>query len=257
MGARGLAALVVLLLAAALLPSPASGFDRRILEGGKPSSGEDASAPSGAAGGSPKGDPPKESGHSSAAGQTSDSHRLQKSLPPAPSPPKKGTKVPSAGKGKEGGEVQASASASPPPPSPVKETDSHKTSPPPGGPGSNGEGGANGGTNPEDTGSQVKKEEMSKMKEVMEKCDASHKCSSGKEFSACLVSDNASLGSFVITVQNEGQNEINVTVKEPSSNIDIDKKPLHLANGAFGQVCNLVFYKICSRFHLIHGYYIL
>jgi len=95
------------------------------------------------------------------------------------------------------------------------------------------------------------------MKEVMEKCDASHKCSSGKEFSACLVSDNASLGSFVITVQNEGQNEINVTVKEPSSNIDIDKKPLHLANGAFGQVCNLVFYKICSRFHLIHGYYIL
>ena len=33
----------------------------------------------------------------------------------------------------------------------------------------------------------------------------------------------ASLGSFVITVQNEGQNEINVTVKEPSSNIDIDK----------------------------------
>jgi len=72
----------------------------------------------------------------------------------------------------------------------VKETDSHKTSPPPGGPGSNGVGGANGGTNPEDTGSQVKKEERSKMKEVMEKCDASHKCSSGKEFSACLVSDN-------------------------------------------------------------------
>ena len=67
----------------------------------------------------------------------------------------------------------------------------------------------------------------------------------------------ASVGSFVITVQNEGQNEINVTVKEPSSNIDIDKKPLHLANGAFGQVCNLVLYKICSRFHLIHGYYIL
>ena len=55
----------------------------------------------------------------------------------------------------------------------------------------------------------------------------------------------ASVGSFVITVQNEGQNEINVTVKEPS-NIDINKKPLHLANGAFGQVCNLVFYKICS-----------
>jgi len=40
MGARGLAALVVLLLAAALLPNTASGSDRRILEGGKPSSGE-------------------------------------------------------------------------------------------------------------------------------------------------------------------------------------------------------------------------
>jgi hypothetical protein len=50
----------------------------------------------------------------------------------------------------------------------------------------------------------------------------------------------ASVGSFAITVQNEGQNEINVTVKEPPI-IDIDKKPLHLANGAFGQVCNLVF----------------
>ena len=71
----------------------------------------------------------------------------------------------------------------------MKETDSHKD-PPPGGPGSNGEGEVNGGTNPEDTGSQVNKEEMNKMKEVMEKCDASHKCSSGKEFSACLVSDN-------------------------------------------------------------------
>ncbi|PUZ65520.1 hypothetical protein GQ55_3G230000 [Panicum hallii var. hallii] len=227
MGARGLAALVVLLLAAALLPNPASGSDRRILEGEKPSSGEDAPAPTGPAGGSPKGDPPKESGHSSAAGQKSESHRHQNLLPPAPSPPKD-TKVPSAEKGKEGGEAQASASPPPPPP-PAKETDSHKASPPPGGPGSNG------GTNPEDTGSQVKEEEMNKMKEVMEKCDASHKCSSGKEFSACLVSDNASVGSFAITVQNEGQNEINVTVKEPSI-IDIDKKPLHLANGAFGQI---------------------
>jgi len=186
MGARGLAALVVLLLAAALLPNTASGSDRRILEGGKPSSGEHAPAPTGAAGGSPKGDPPKESGHSSAAGQTSESHKHQKPPPPAPSPPND-TKVPSAEQGKEGGEVQASVS--PPPPSPVKETDSHKD-PPPGGPGSNGEGEVNGGTNPEDTGSQVNKEEMNKMKEVMEKCDASHKCSSGKEFSACLVSDN-------------------------------------------------------------------
>ncbi|RLN29512.1 uncharacterized protein C2845_PM05G34430 [Panicum miliaceum] len=227
MGARGLTALVVLLLAAALLPNPASGSDRRILEGQKPSSGEDAPAPTG----SPKGDPPKESGQSSAAGQKSESHRHQKSLPLAPSPPKD-TNVHSAEKGKEGGEPQASASRPPPPP--AKETDSHKASPAPGGPGSNGEGEVNVGTNPDDTGSQVK-EEMNKMKEVMEKCDASHKCSSGKEFSACLVSDNASVGSFVITVQNEGQNEINVTVKEPS-NRDIDKKPLHLANGTFGQM---------------------
>jgi hypothetical protein len=40
MGARGLAALVVLILTSALLPGPAMGLSRRVLEGEKPSSGE-------------------------------------------------------------------------------------------------------------------------------------------------------------------------------------------------------------------------
>lgn len=57
----------------------------------------------------------------------------------------------------------------------------------------------------------------------------------------------APVGSSIIIVKNEGQNEINITVKE-KSNIDIDKQPLHLAKGAYGQVCKLACYNICTRF---------
>lgn len=64
----------------------------------------------------------------------------------------------------------------------------------------------------------------------------------------------ASVGSLII-VHNEGKNDIIVNIKEPS-NIDIDKTPLHLAKGAFRQVCNLVCYNICTRFPWIHRYYI-
>ncbi|CAN6332643.1 unnamed protein product [Urochloa humidicola] len=234
MGARGLAALVVLLLATALLPSPASGYGRRFLEGDKPSSGEGAPAPSSVpAGGSPKGDSPKESGGQSSAAAAqkaeTENHRHQKMLPPAQSPPGN-THVPSTGKGNEGGDAQGSVPPPPPPP-PAKEANSDKPGPPP--PGAsvpNGGGEAKSGTNQDDTGSQGKKEETDKMKEVMEKCDASHKCS-GKEFSACLVS--APVGPFII-VHNEGKNDIIVNIKEPS-NIKVDK-PLHLGKGAFGQM---------------------
>nr|CAB3461179.1 unnamed protein product [Digitaria exilis] len=174
MGARGIAALVVLLLASALLPCPASASGRRSLEGDKPSSGEDAPAPAVSAGGSPKHDSSKEPGQSSATGQEAEGHRHQNSPPPAASPLK-------------------------------DTTDSHKASPPPGGPG------PNGGANPEDTGSQAK--QTDKMKELMENC--------------------APVGSFVI-VHNEGQNEINVTVKG-LSNTDIEQT-LHLTKGTFGQI---------------------
>lgn len=147
---------------------------------------------------------PTVSGQSSAQAE---SKRDQESLPPATSPP---------------------ASASPPP---TQETNSQKAASPP-----SGGAGPNGGTGQEDTGSQGRRGETDKLKEVMDKCDASHKCYSGKEFSACLhVSDNASVGSYII-VQNEGQHDIDVNVKEPSSNINNDKKPLHLIKGAFGQM---------------------
>lgn len=42
-----------------------------------------------------------------------------------------------------------------------------------------------GGTNHEDTGNKGKDDATEKLKEIMEKCDISHKCSKGK-FSACL-----------------------------------------------------------------------
>jgi hypothetical protein len=42
-----------------------------------------------------------------------------------------------------------------------------------------------------------------KLKEAMEKCDASHKCSSGKEFSACLqVSED---GNALISFRNPAE----------------------------------------------------
>lgn len=96
---------------------------------------------------------------------------------------------------KEGSEAQASASPPPPPPPTTQETNSQKAgSPPPGVPG------PNGGTVPEDTGSQGRMEKTDKLKEAMEKCDALHKCSSGKDFSACLqVSDN---GNALISIGN-------------------------------------------------------
>ncbi|KAJ1263431.1 hypothetical protein BS78_09G184100 [Paspalum vaginatum] len=193
MGACGLAAVVVLLLASALLPCPASG------EGDKPSSGQGAPAPDVPAGG--------ESG--------AESTRHHKSLEPATSPPK----------GKDGGEAQSSAASAPlPPPSAQKP----KASPPPGGPG------PNAGTDREDTGSQGNDGETGRLKEAMGKCDASHKCQA-TEFSACLqVSSDASVGPFII-VKNEGQNVIDVYIKDPP-NIYIDKKPLPLAKGAFGQM---------------------
>ncbi|KAL5655324.1 hypothetical protein ACJX0J_034643, partial [Zea mays] len=152
---------------------------------------------------------PTVSGKSSAAGQQqAESKRQQNSLAPLPS------------------------ASSPPPPPPTQETNSHKAaSPPPGG-----GAGPNGGTDPEDTGSQGRRMGTDKLKEAMEKCDASHKCSSGKEFSACLqVSEDASVGSYII-VKNEGQHDIDINVKEPSSNTDNDKKSLHLIKGAFGQM---------------------
>ncbi|AQK94472.1 uncharacterized protein LOC100275141 precursor [Zea mays] len=196
MGASGLTAVVVLLLASALLRVPASA-GRSLLEGENPNSGgEDAPAPT-------------VSGKSSAAGQQqAESKRQQNSLAPLPS------------------------ASSPPPPPPTQETNSHKAaSPPPGG-----GAGPNGGTDPEDTGSQGRRMGTDKLKEAMEKCDASHKCSSGKEFSACLqVSEDASVGSYII-VKNEGQHDIDINVKEPSSNTDNDKKSLHLIKGAFGQM---------------------
>ncbi|CAL5095454.1 unnamed protein product [Urochloa decumbens] len=229
MGGRGLAALVVLLLASVLLPSTASGLGRRVLEVGKLSSGEDAPTPSVPAGGSPKGDSPKESEQPLAAGQNTENHRHQKSLPPAPVVPKD-TKVPPPKNEKEGGETQATAS--PPPPPPAKEANSDKPSPPPGDSVPNGRGETKSGMDTDDTGSQGKKDEINKMKQAMEKCDASHKCSSGKEFSACLVF-SASVEPFII-VQNEGKNDIIVSIKEPS-NAKIDK-PLHLGKGAFGQM---------------------
>ncbi|OEL18237.1 hypothetical protein BAE44_0020746 [Dichanthelium oligosanthes] len=71
------------------------------------------------------------------------------------------------------------------------------------------------------------------MKEAMEKCDASHKCSSGKDFSACLQVSGNAIGSFAIIKKNEGQKKIDITLKEPSN---IKKnKPLKKTNGAFGQ----------------------
>lgn len=107
--------------------------------------------------GSPQDAPaPAVSGQSSAAGQQTENKRHQESLPPVTSPP---------------------------PPPPTQETNSQKAASPPPGP--------NVGTGQEDTGSQGRREETDKLKEAMEKCDASHKCSSGNEFSACLqVPDN-------------------------------------------------------------------
>jgi len=184
---------VLLLLASALLPAPASASGRSLPEGDEPNSGEHAPAPT-------------VSGQSSAVGQQAP---LQS--------PSKDTK----------GRSEPQASASTPPPPLTKETNLQKAaSPAPGGPG------PNGGTNPEDTGSQGRREETDKLKEVMEKCAHKHKCSSGKDFSACLqVSDNASVGSYII-VHNKGQHDIDVNVTEPSSNINNDK-PLHLIKGAF------------------------
>ncbi|WVZ98943.1 hypothetical protein U9M48_044313 [Paspalum notatum var. saurae] len=194
MGACGVAAVVVLLLASTLLPCPASG------EGDKPSSGQGAPAPT----------VPPAGGES---GAESTGHH--EPLPPATSPPK----------GKDGGEARSSsASPPPPPPSPQEQ----KASPPPGGPG------PNAGTDREDTGSQGKDEETDRLKEAMGKCDALDKCHVN-EFSACLqVSSDASVGPFII-VKNEGQNAIDINIKDPS-NIYIDKKPLHLPKDAFEQM---------------------
>lgn len=58
----------------------------------------------------------------------------------------------------------------------------------------------------------------------------------------------AGLVESYIIVQNKGQHDIYVNVKEPSSNMNNDKKPLHLIKGAFEQVCNLLCYNICIRF---------
>jgi hypothetical protein len=126
---------------------------------------------------------PTVSGQSSAAGQQAESKQHQTSLAPLPSPPKDT---------KEGGKTQASASSPPPPPPTTQETNSQKAaSPPPGGPG------PNGGTGQEDTGSQGRRGETDKL-EAMEKCV--HKCSSGKEFSACLqVSDD---GNALVSIGN-------------------------------------------------------
>ena len=126
---------------------------------------------------------PTVSGQSSAA-QQAESKQHQKPLARLPSPPKDT---------KEGGKAQGSASPPPPPPPPTQENNLQKAdSPSPGVPG------PNGGTGQEDTGSQGRREETDKLKEAMEKC--AHKCSSGKEFSACLqVSDG---GNALISIGN-------------------------------------------------------
>ncbi|KAL6841415.1 hypothetical protein ACP4OV_028933 [Aristida adscensionis] len=276
MGACRVAAVAVLLLAAALLASPASG---RVPDGEKPSSGEGAAAPATTTAGSPEGGASEEPGHSSAAGQKPESNMHEEVRPsattsskdskvtspsdaekvkqgkqgsvaqastPAPAPPNKG---------QGGGEVQPSTpppppslsplqdttpnnaqpSTSTPPPPPVHVTPPPPSSPqvsppPPGGPGPKSGGEATGG----DTGSQGNEDAAGKMKEVVEKCDASRKCTGG-EFSACLqVSQNASNGSSFI-VLNEGQDEITVNVKAPP-NIHVERNQLHLAKGHFKQV---------------------
>ncbi|KAK3135280.1 hypothetical protein QOZ80_5BG0417010 [Eleusine coracana subsp. coracana] len=249
MGTCRVAALVVLLLASALLPSTASS---RVLEG-EASSGKGAPPPAVTASGSPKSGSPKESGQSSAAGQQAESKKQQEAPPPIAAA--KDSKQPSTDEGKkkgqEGDGSQTSVTSPPPlppvqkkdaqkespPPPPVQEKDAQKENPPPppGGSGQNDEGEAKGGTYHEDTGNKGKDDATEKLKEVMEKCDVSHKCTIGEEFSACLqVSDSASIQSVVV-VLNKGKNDITVTVKEPS-NIDIGKSSLHLAKGAYGQM---------------------
>ncbi|TVU19845.1 hypothetical protein EJB05_36020 [Eragrostis curvula] len=264
MGACGVAAVVVLLLASALLPSPASS---RVLEG-EASSSEGAPPPTVAAGGSSKSDKPKDSklsstGDSENQGQGGGDGQVSVKSPPPPPPPVKVKDAPKESPPPPLVKVKDAPKESPPPPPvnvkdvpkespppppvkvkdapkesppppPVKEPDVPKESPPPP-PGNSGPNGGGDGTDREETGNQAKVDAAEKMKEVMEKCDALHKCSIGEEFSACLqVSNNASIGSFVI-VLNKGGNDITVNVKE-ASNIDIDNNPLPLAKDAFGQM---------------------
>jgi hypothetical protein len=230
MGAGGVSALVVLLLALALLPDAASS---RVLEG-EASSGkvkslsqgimirlallrindklisahwlsgflQGAPAPTVAAGGSSKTDSPKDSGQSSAAGQQAESTKQQEAPPRTTTA--KDSKQPFTGEGErkgqdgDGAKTQTTATSAPPP---VQEKDVQKESPPPPQEGSGPNDGdeVKGGTDHEDTGIKRKDAAAEKLKEVTEKCDASHKCSAGEEFFACLqVSDNGNTANFIV-----------------------------------------------------------
>jgi hypothetical protein len=235
MGAGGVSALVVLLLASALLPDAASS---RVREGesssGKVKSLSQASmirlpllrindkrisahwlsgflqgapAPTVAAGGSSNTDSPKDSGQSSAAGQQAESTKQQDAPPPttAAKDSKQLSTVEGEKKGQDGDGAKTQTTATspppPPPPSPVQEKDVQKEGPPPPPEGSGPNGGdeVKGGTDHKDTGKKRKDDATEKLKEVMEKCDASHKCSAGEEFFACLqVSDNGNTTNSIV-----------------------------------------------------------
>jgi hypothetical protein len=104
-------------------------------------------------------------------------------------------------KGQEGYGAQAQTTATSTPPPPVQEKDVQKESPPPlpEGSGPNGGDEAKVGTDHKDVRNKGKDDATEKLKEVMDKCDASHKCSVGKEFFACLqVSDNGNTVNSIV-----------------------------------------------------------
>lgn len=225
MGSCRFAALIVLLLAFALLPDPAA--SARVLQGDKPSSSEGPSAPTAATAGSEKSVTLKESEQSSTAVQNPDTNKQHQETPPPTTAPKDSPPPPSdvaENKGQERGAVQASAQ-------PVPPENTHKDSRPPGGRG------PTGGTDQEGGSSGWKPTDQ--RKEEAEYCVGSvDTCLiKGGEVSACLqVSQNASIGPFVI-VLNEGQNNITVNVKAtPNIYIDETHLPLHVVKDMPGKV---------------------
>ncbi|KAL6620423.1 hypothetical protein ACP70R_035562 [Stipagrostis hirtigluma subsp. patula] len=121
MGACGVAALAVLLLASALLPSPATA---RVLEGDQASSGEGAPAPATTAGGSPKSDASAGSGHSSAAGQKPESKGHQEARPSETT--SKDSKATSSSDSEKKGQEEGVAQDTTPAPPPVQVTQPKK-----------------------------------------------------------------------------------------------------------------------------------
>ncbi|KAL6610383.1 hypothetical protein ACP70R_040352 [Stipagrostis hirtigluma subsp. patula] len=121
MGACGVAALAVLLLASALFPSPATA---RVLEDDQASSGEGAPAPATTAGGSPKSDASAESGHSSAAGEKPESKGHQEARPSETT--SKDSKVTSSSDSEKKGQKEVAAQDTTPAPPPVQVTQPKK-----------------------------------------------------------------------------------------------------------------------------------